>query len=482
MSSDLGTPARVGVDPPAADRDALDLLCFRNLMASLTDIIYFKDAESRYLRMSRGAALSYGLDDPQALEGQSDADYYEAGHAANTYADERQIVETGLPMIDAEERQVWTDREDSWVSSTKIALRDDSGATVGTFGVSRDISDRVRAEARSQRISEALADSLHELRRVEADLRRVLEVSPDAIVRVDAELRWTYLNPAALALVGLPESAVLHRRTSEIVGLDEGLARSWGEAMQHVIESRGSAEIELATAAPRNADGDGGTERWLHSRLVSEIGPDGAVGGVLTVTRDLSVQKQAERQLEHHATHDPLTGLLNRRMLLDSLEAALGRADRASTSIALLFIDLDGFKEVNDALGHAEGDLVLRTVADRLRGACRAHDIVARLGGDEFIVVCEGLTSAEDVDTVARRIVGELSLPLTGAATGLRVPASVGVVTSVGADASAETLLRRADEAMYQAKSAGGSRWQRSKLTLDPAQIHAASAPQLAGP
>ena len=237
-------------DDPDVDRDALDLMCFRNLMASTTDIIYFKDMASRYLRISAGTAMSYGEPDPASLEGLSDADFYTSEHAEETARVELALAETGRALVDAEERQQWPDREDTWVSSTKMPLVDALGRVIGTFGVSRDISRRVRAEHRAQRISEALASSLRDLRKVETDLRRVLEISPDAIVRVDGDLRWTYVNAAAAPLLGLAPGTLLGQSSQAVDGLAPELVATWVPALEKVARDRCSLEVEFELPGP----------------------------------------------------------------------------------------------------------------------------------------------------------------------------------------------------------------------------------------
>lgn len=431
------------------ERAALDLLCFRNLMSTATDIVYFKDLESRYLRVSRGTANSYGKDDPVQEEGRTDFDHFTPEHAQTAREDEQRIIITGQPMSDAEEHQKWPDRDDTWVSTTKLPLRNAAGQIVGTFGVSRDVTPRIMAELRARTAAEALEHSLGELRRAEADLRRVLEVSPDAIVRFDSQLRYTYINHAALAMTGRPEEDFLGRTIREIEGLSPEFLAKWLPALKRVMSEGSPIEVDLelpGTMGPR----------WLQSRIVAEIGPDGQVEGVLAVTRDLTKLKVAERELEHLARHDSLTGLLNRPMLLHTLRAALARMRREPCMVAIFFIDLDGFKTVNDSYGHDEGDRVLTEVSRRLLEACRVQDAVARLGGDEFVIVCEGLKTMPDISGVAERIGAVLGRPFVSAGTPLNVRASIGIATTRDPDLSSEQLLKMADEAMYAAKASGG--------------------------
>jgi diguanylate cyclase (GGDEF)-like protein len=169
-------------------------------------------------------------------------------------------------------------------------------------------------------------------------------------------------------------------------------------------------------------------------------------------------RRRATEELVHRATHDPLTGLPNRALLFDRLTQALARGRRSGTSLAVLFVDLDRLKLVNDTLGHDVGDEVLRDVAERIAGCVRPGDSVARFGGDEFIVVCEDI-DAQHAGVIAERIIEAGAPTGSGAAGGLSPTASVGVAVIRGGEADAHEAIRRADEAMYAAKDEGGNRY-----------------------
>ena len=166
-----------------------------------------------------------------------------------------------------------------------------------------------------------------------------------------------------------------------------------------------------------------------------------------------------ERELQQLALHDALTGLANRMLFHERLGHALMTHRRNSGALAVLFIDLDGFKQVNDRYGHGGGDAVLTAVADRLRQCVRVSDTVARFGGDEFAVLAERLTAADDVEIVAGRIVHALQTPFDIDGQPVSIGCSVGVAVHQHDDHTAEELLRGADEAMYAAKAAGKNRY-----------------------
>ena len=168
-------------------------------------------------------------------------------------------------------------------------------------------------------------------------------------------------------------------------------------------------------------------------------------------------RKRAEMELAHQAMHDGLTGLPNRTLFMDRLKHAIARADRHDALVGVMFLDLDGFKLINDSLGHEAGDRLLVALADRLREILRTSDTAARFGGDEFTVLCEDVASEEDVIHIAERILSAIDTPFQLASEKLFVTASMGIVTTEGRDEDPETLIRDADAAMYRAKERGAS-------------------------
>src|SRR5207302_4590718 len=201
-----------------------------------------------------------------------------------------------------------------------------------------------------------------------------------------------------------------------------------------------------------------GTWRWVEG-VVGNLLDDPAVQGVVLNIRDITERKPAEEAMLHPRFHDALTGLPNRALFLDRLGQALTRRGRHDSLTAVLFLDLDRFKWINDSLGHAAGDQLLVQVAARLTAATRSGDSVARFGGDEFVVLCEELEGDWEARAIAERLDAALGDHFCVEGRDMTVTASIGIVTTASASgATADSLLRDADAAMYRAKERGRDR------------------------
>jgi len=279
----------------------------------------------------------------------------------------------------------------------------------------------------------------------------VLSSIPEAVVIVHEE-HILYTNPAFTRMFGYsPEEAsgahprefiVPETRQHEIAMISYAVDHHGQLAMETVRKTKGGDLIDV-------------------SLLAGPLVVNGTNVGYAISYRDIGERKQVEAKLQHDAMHDVLTGLPNRALFLDRLTLAFSRrARRRDQGCGVLFIDLDRFKVVNDTLGHAAGDSLLVTVADRLRAILRPQDTASRLGGDEFAVLIEGIQSVADIETVATRVARELAQPYLVYGHTLAVGASIGVALAGPDHTVPESLVRDADYAMYQAKQAGGARFE----------------------
>jgi diguanylate cyclase (GGDEF)-like protein/PAS domain S-box-containing protein len=274
----------------------------------------------------------------------------------------------------------------------------------------------------------------------------VLENAVDGIAQLDLDGKHVEVNAAYASLFGLQPAEVLGRHWTDFIAPNE--EPKIGAAINVVAES-GKAAMEVV-----GVRGDGST---FDSEivLVAERNEDGVLTGYHCFARDVSVRKRLEADIVHQAFHDSLTGLPNRALFMDRLNQAVRSSARTQRPVAVLFVDLDRFKLINDSLGHESGDLLLQAVTERIMGAVRANDTVARLGGDEFTVLMQDVQDTAEADNVAERINACLRAAVALPQREVFVTASVGICFGEGGELTADEMLKRADTAMYFAKENG---------------------------
>ena len=306
------------------------------------------------------------------------------------------------------------------------------------------------AFVRTARALRAESGARASVRSQERFARAIARNSSDAVAVLDASGRISGDAPQLAALVGHEGAATDGVDPAELLAAAD--VEVWRVIFRRCLRHPGQTfDVELRVA---HADGD---DQWLGVRLVNLV-DDPDAGGVVVNLHDISDRKRAEAELAHQAFHDGLTGLANRALFTDRVEQALRRNSRDGAETAVIFLDLDAFKTVNDSLGHGVGDDLLREVANRLAASVRAGDTVARLGGDEFAVLLEQATGViEEAERVADRILAALRRPVRLRDQTLVAMASVGIAVS-DRSATAASLLRDADVAMYKAKAAGKGR------------------------
>jgi diguanylate cyclase (GGDEF)-like protein len=291
------------------------------------------------------------------------------------------------------------------------------------------------------------------VRRADRDLRAAIEGSMDAVALLTTErgsdgrivdLTITDINTRAAAMLGETRDGLVGRRISATIPdlLEQGLLRAVAKALR----DRTPVSGEITSTDARLLG------RWMHHQVVP------LEDGAALIIRDVTESRDQARRLDALARFDSLTGLPNRRHFEESLTQARARAIRGSQPLALLYIDLDGFKAVNDTLGHEGGDMLLQGVALRLLESVRGTDLVARLGGDEFVVLLESAGAEADIRDICDRVLETLSQEHRIDGHPVVATPSIGAVVMVG-DEGEESLRRRADEAMYAAKRAGKSRY-----------------------
>ena len=303
----------------------------------------------------------------------------------------------------------------------------------------RDISERKRAE-------EALRESEHKF-------RTLIESTSEGLLQVDNEDCVLFVNSRLCEMVGYSADELMGACWIKTL-LDDGgeeLVKQANERRQRAISDRYEICLKAKT----------GESVWVTVSGAPILDSENVIIGSLGVFSDITTRKRAEEQLLHDAFHDNLTGLANRALFMDHLRMTIERGKSLhSNPYAVLFLDFDRFKVINDSLGHAEGDLLLNHIARRLESATRTGDLVGRLGGDEFVVLLSEMLVEDDAVQVAERIQESLENPFDLSGSEVYISASIGIALSAAGHLRAEDMLRDADIAMYRAKANGRARYQ----------------------
>lgn len=324
-----------------------------------------------------------------------------------------------------------------WVSSSTSAIRDPSGEPMYFVTVVQDISGAKRAAA-------GLQESEELFRQLANNVPQVFWISDSA------QKRAIYISPACETLLGIPAEDLKHSRKRIVKAVHP-------EDRRRVYEARQGASAGTYDETFRVIHTDG-TIRWVHDRAFP-VKADGAVYRIAGITEDVTDRRQVEERLTQLAHFDMLTRLPNRALFLDRLHQALLQARRNKATAGLMFIDVDGFKQVNDTLGHDAGDNVLRELARRLTAAVRATDTVARFGGDEFAVVLTVL-HREDAALVATKILTSINEPVNVEGRSVVVSGSIGIAVFPSDSTDEKSLIKQADAAMCRAKQLGKNRFE----------------------
>jgi diguanylate cyclase (GGDEF)-like protein/PAS domain S-box-containing protein len=282
----------------------------------------------------------------------------------------------------------------------------------------------------------------------EKRFRDVLEASGEYVWETDAGWRYTFLSERVEAVLGYRRHEMIGRTPREFMPLGEA------QAMDEWFARR-AAQAEAFRDQVHRSLTKSGRVIWLSVTGVPVFDAAGKLTGYRGTGADITARKQAEDRIQYLATRDALTGLPNRMLLADRANQAILAAARSRGSLAILFLDLDRFKLVNDSLGHAAGDALLRAVAERLGATLRRDDTLARLGGDEFVLLWNGLKTSQDAATLAQRALGILARPFTIEGRSLSVTASIGISVYPGDGRDFGELLKNADAATNHAKETG---------------------------
>lgn len=360
-----------------------------------------------------------------------------------------QVQKGQIDSYQLEKRYFRKDGSITWVRITVSVRRDETGAPLYFIVPIEDINDRKHAEIERQTLLSELelrvSERTAELRASEHRLQAITNNLPALVAYIDRELKYQFANEAYRKWFGTDPASFIGTSFLEPHASD---AVQFEQYLQQVLAGE---EVSFEYYDTRLDVG-----RWMRVFWIPDQVEGGTVAGFYSMKFDISDYKRLEQSLSERALSDALTGLPNRPALIQQLDNARARFVRDQRTFAVLFIDLDGFKAVNDQLGHDAGDEVLCLIAQRLTNSVRKSDTVARIGGDEFVVLLDGLsdmdTQAEIVASKLNNAVGE---PILVAGKPVLLGASIGVLVCTVSDVPAQALLKEADKLMYQAKSAG---------------------------
>ncbi len=314
--------------------------------------------------------------------------------------------------------------------------------------------DRTLHKLVLERANEAMSARLRASEKLH---RQLVENAPDLIFTLDAEGCFTYLNPRVETLLGFPRDALLHRPFATLLPQPDDAERIAALLAAGDDRSAEGSDVEVRLRRNPAVHGANASVTVALSTVALHGGDHGGPGasGLYGVARDISERKRAEEIIAFQAYHDQLTRLPNRVLFKDRLELAITQAQRRAGALAVMFIDIDRFKLVNDTFGHAEGDALLRAIATRLSTTLRRGDTLARLGGNEFTLLLPDIDHPEDAETIARKVADALAAPFALSAGAFLATASIGIALYPRDGSSAEELIRSADIAMHQIKRGG---------------------------
>jgi diguanylate cyclase (GGDEF)-like protein/PAS domain S-box-containing protein len=400
----------------------------RAILDNMQDTFYRTDAAGRIVRASRSVERLLGYRASEVL-GRRLADFYVDPTDRDRFLADLQA--SGGSVSHYEGRLRHRDGHEVWVSTNAHFYFDAAGRVAGVEGTTRDVTE-IRRAREEQRLA-----------------AQVFRAATEAVLITDPDLVVLSANPAFVDLVGIEAAAAPGQPLFRLAQIEGEAAGERAVRAALLVRGQWSGEVWS-----RRHDGIG-FPCWLSLSAVR--GDGGEWSQCVAILSDITERKATQARFEFLAHHDPLTLLPNRLLLRDRVEQSISRAARTQTGVALLFVDLDDFKRVNDNFGHQVGDAVLREVGRRLVCCVRSTDTVCRLGGDEFVVALTDLNDAGHLPEIAHKLQTEVALPIRLSGGEVRIGCSIGVAVYPRDGRDHDALLACADAAMYAAKRRRGS-------------------------
>jgi diguanylate cyclase (GGDEF)-like protein/PAS domain S-box-containing protein len=398
----------------------------RAMLDNLPHLAWLKDAEGHYLAVNEQFAVASGKTSSLEVVGKTAAEACPAWMLDSHYQDDQAVMVSGKQSY--AETKVLDHGEERWLEVFRNPVLDSQGKVLGITGFSRDITERRRAEEQLRLMA------------------KVVESSHDAILITDISGAIIAINPAFTEITGYSADEVLGQNPRMLNSGKQG--KEFYAEMWSSLRKDGFWNGEVWN---RRKDGSSYVGRLSITSLRDEAGQ---VTHYVGVTTDITEYKMAQERVRHLAYYDQLTGLPNGMLMRERIEQMIAAAQRERREFALLFIDLDNFKNVNDSLGHHAGDLLLQTVAARLLGSVREIDTVARFGGDEFVVLLPEV-GPEGAQQVARKIIGQITSNYSVGMHKITITTSVGITICPRDANDVDSVLKFAELALYRAKAKG---------------------------
>lgn len=363
-------------------------------------------------------------------------------------------------LFQAEVRFLRDDRSIVWTRLNTTAMRD--GETLqGYVQTVEDITDRMNVESVLRTAEELLYE---EKERAQVTLNSI----GDAVVTTDMAGKVSYLNLVAERMTGWSRADGVGQPLADVFRIVDGAPREIGTnpAERAIAENRTVGLTADCVLIRRD-----GVEFSIEDSAAPIHDRNGRVTGAVIVFHDVSESRAMAEKMAYLAQHDFLTGLANRALLTERLSQAIGQAKRRQKQVALLFVDLDDFKRINDSMGHTVGDQLLKLVADRLVTCVRSTDTVCRQGGDEFVILLAEIEQPQDAANVADKLIAALAVPQQVGEHQFSVTLSIGISVYPDDSHDVETVMRNADTAMYQAKENGRNNYKFFRADMDSPRI-----------
>ncbi|MET3123647.1 diguanylate cyclase (GGDEF)-like protein/PAS domain S-box-containing protein [Oxalobacteraceae bacterium GrIS 2.11] len=409
----------------------------RTLVKTIPDMIWLKDKDGVYLSCNPRFEQFFGKKEADII-GKTDYDFVDRELADSFRRNDQKAMQAGAPTVNEEWITFASDQSKCLVETIKTPVIDSKGDLIGVLGIARDITTHHQTK--------------QELQSSENFFQTLAVVNPVAIIRTDANRKLVFVNQCWSDITGIPGEQALGKNWNIGIHRDD-LMLAESEKNMSFLERR-PFNLEFRMQQP------GGKIRWVLGQAVATRDENGKVNGFVGTITDITNRKASEDEIRHLAFYDVLTRLPNRRLLYERLQQALKSAHRVHGMGAVLFIDLDNFKSINDTSGHEMGDQLLQQVAPILTSCVRDSDTVARLGGDEFVIILEGLPAQLDEALAHAKALGSKVLLAINQTYLLgqkeyHTTGSIGITMFGIHTVAVDELLKQADLAMYQAKLAG---------------------------